>query len=316
MHRANGQRTLLAVFITAVAAFALGLAGAGSLGWTTPETATAPTGPAALPPGSLAEWTRPHPHSADLRPIIDAELDALLAKLDTILSSYEPGTQYFSHGAESALWRFNSLLQQGRLAPEQAARIHAYYDDLEKQHPDETAMVDRSRYMLDNLMPGHVAPNIVGRDTRGLRFALEDYRGNIVVLIFSGEWCGPCREEYPYQRFMLEHFKDDDVVLLGVNSDEDLEVVRTAKKEKGLAYRVWWDGHEEESTKGPIATAWNVYGWPVIYVLDAEGVIRYASINKAEVVAAVDELVQDQKNREIQAELDKMPNPEAVRALK
>ncbi len=177
-------------------------------------------------------------------------------------------------------------------------------------------MVDRYRYMLDNLMPGHVAPNIVGKDTEGLRFALEDYRGNVVVLILSGEWCGPCREEYPYQRFMLDHFKDDNVVLLGVNSDEDLETIRTAKKEKGLAYRVWWDGHAEEPTGGPIATAWQVSAWPVIYVLDAEGVIRYASINKAEVVDAVDELVQDRKNREIQAELDKMPNPEAVRALK
>ena len=316
MQRTNGQRTLLAVFITAVAAFALGLAGAESLGWTTPETATAPTESATLPPGSLAEWSRPHPHSADLRPIIDAELDALLAKLDTILSSYAPRTRNYHPPTESALWRFTSLLQQGRLAPEQAARVHAYYDDLEERHPDETAMVDRSRYMLDNLMPGHVAPNIVGRDTQGLRFALEDYRGNVVVLIFSGEWCGPCREEYPYQRFMLEHFKDDNVVLLGVNSDEDLEVVRTAKKEKGLAYRVWWDGHTEDPTGGPIATAWQVHAWPDIYVLDEEGVIRYASVNKAEVVAAVDELVQDRKNREIQAELDKLPNPEAVRALK
>lgn len=76
------------------------------------------------------------------------------------------------------------------------------------------------------------------------------------------------------------------------------------------------NGGAAASTQGPIATAWNVHGWPVIYVLDAEGVIRYASINKAEVVAAVDELVQDQRNREIQAELDKMPSPEAVRAPK
>ena len=44
--------------------------------------------------------------------------------------------------------------------------------------------------------------------------------------------------------------------------------------------------------------------------------IRYADRNKAEVVAAVDELVEEQRNREIQAELDKMPNPAAVRALK
>ena len=60
-------------------------------------------------------------------------------------------------------------------------------------------MIDKQRRLLI-LNPGQVAQNIVGTDTDGVRFTLEDYRGNIVVLIFSGEWCGPCRGEYPYQR--------------------------------------------------------------------------------------------------------------------
>lgn len=302
MRRANGQRTFLAVFVTAVAAFALGHAGAERLGWSPAGKNAAGDGASLLPSGSLAEWYVPGPRSADLRPILDVELNALLAKLDTIISAYESGPAP-GHGAESALSHFTSLLQQGRLAPEQAARVHAYYYDVEERYPEGTATIDRFRYMLDNLMPGHVAPDIVGRDTEGLRFALEDYRGNIVVLIFSGEWCGPCRDEYPYQRFMIEHFNGDHVVLLGVNSDDDLETIRTAKQEKGLAYRTWWDGHAEEPTGGPIATAWRVNGWPAIYILDAEGVIRYANRNKAEVVAAVDELVEEQRNRKAREEM-------------
>ena len=123
---------------------------------------------------------------------------------------------------------------------------------------------------------------------------MNEYRGDIVVLYFSGQWCGPCRGEYPYQRFMLELFKDEPVTILGVNSDDEIETIREAKKDEGLHYRVWWDGHGEERTEGPIATAWNVTGWPTIYILDKQGVIRYTGTRKAKVITAVNKLLADQ----------------------
>ena len=39
-----------------------------------------------------------------------------------------------------------------------------------------------------------------------------------------------------------------------------------------LTWRSWYDGG---STNGPIATAWNVRGWPTLYVVDHKGVIRH-----------------------------------------
>jgi len=134
--------------------------------------------------------------------------------------------------------------------------------------------------------PGKVAPNIVGKDTDGVEFELEDYRGNIVVLIFSGEWCGPCREEYPYQRQMLERYKDRNVVLLGVNSDTELETIQKAKERDGLHFRTWWD----ESPWGPINQAW-VRSWPTVFILDEDGVIRHVDKRKEEIIKAVDELL-------------------------
>ena len=118
-----------------------------------------------------------------------------------------------------------------------------------------------------NLIPGNVAPNITGKDTEGVEFSLEEYRGNIVAVIFTGQWCGPCRGEYPYHRFVLENYGDRPIVLLGVNSDAELETARQAKIDENLPYRTWWDGHsqpdaEAAATDGPIATAWNVTGWP------------------------------------------------------
>lgn len=151
---------------------------------------------------------------------------------------------------------------------------------------------DVPRHPPESLQPGKVAPNIVGKDTEGIEFELEDYRGNIVVLIFSGEWCGPCREEYPYQRQMLERYRDRNVVLLGVNSDMELETVLKAKEREGLHYRTWWD----ESPFGPINRAW-VRSWPTVFILDENGVIRHVDKHKEEMIEAVDGLLNERTRR-------------------
>ena len=45
-----------------------------------------------------------------------------------------------------------------------------------------------------------VAPEIEGKDADGDAFKLSDYRGKVVVMTFSGNWCGPCRAMYPDER--------------------------------------------------------------------------------------------------------------------
>jgi hypothetical protein len=46
--------------------------------------------------------------------------------------------------------------------------------------------------------------------------------------------------------------------------------------------KITWPSFADEDTSGPIATAWNVQGWPTIYILDAKGVIRYKSVGADE----------------------------------
>jgi thiol-disulfide isomerase/thioredoxin len=157
-------------------------------------------------------------------------------------------------------------------------------------------MFESTRFMVENLMLGKEAPNIVGKDLDGVEFELADYRGKVVALVFTGYWCGPCRSEYPYQRLLLEIVDEEDFVLLGVNSDEDLEVAKQAKIDEQLLYRTWWDGHGEKSTDGPIANLYNVSGWPTIYVLDENGVVRNRGARHEKLITVVQQLVRE-KNR-------------------
>ncbi|MDE2653886.1 MAG: peroxiredoxin family protein [Gemmatimonadota bacterium] len=241
-------------------------------------------------------------------PFEDWQVDRMLAELDAVANLPE-ATGDFETELRIPLWQMGNRLQRSALSDDQTDRIVAFLDELEEKYPEGAEPIEQQRFVVQNLMPGKVAPNIVGKDTEGVEFTLEDYRGNIVAVIFSGQWCGPCRGEYPYQRGMLEAFKDRDVVLLGVNSDAVLDTIVHAKEREGLDYRTWWDGHSQPdadlvAAEGPIAKQWNVVGWPTIYVIDEDGVIRHADKRGGALVAAVDKLLMDKTMREYQEQAE------------
>ena len=237
----------------------------------------------------------------------DAWIDRMLAGLDAMLELPETVND-FEREAASLLRGFTQRLQHGRISDEQTDRVLAHLDAFAEKHPELAEVVEDRRRYIEYLVPGRVAKSVVGKDLDGVEFSLEEYRGNIVVLVFSGEWCGPCRGEYPYHRFAMEQYKDEPIVFLGVNSDADPEVI-LASKARGEApdYRTWWDGHSQPdaeivATEGPIATAWEVRAWPSVYVLDQEGVILHINKRSGELIAALDDLVLDIRRARFDAE--------------
>jgi hypothetical protein len=87
----------------------------------------------------------------------------------------------------------------------------------------------------------------------------------------------------PHEKEMVKRLADSPFALIGINSDGDQLVVQKIIQEQEITWRNIVDG----STKGPIATAWNVHGWPTIYILDAEGKIRYKHLRGQKMEDAV-----------------------------
>ena len=230
------------------------------------------------------------PRELDGAPLEDAHVDQLISTLDSLLSPTDDEPM-LREMAASYIRGFRTSFRRGRVSPEQAERVLAYFDELKSENPRSAEMIEEQRRLFAVLTPGMVAQPTAGTDTDGVDFALEDYRGNIVVLVFSGEWCGPCREEYPYQRELMEKYADEPVVLLGVNSDKKLETIQEAKVREELHYRTWWDA----STNGPISEAWNVWGWPSTFILDADGVIRFVDKRQDRMFDAVDRLLEEMR---------------------
>ena len=94
---------------------------------------------------------------------------------------------------------------------------------------------------------------------------------------------------YPHERSLVKRLEGKPFALLGVNSDPKDRLNQVIKKEN-MTWRSWWDGG---NTSGPIATKWNVSGWPTIYVLDHKGVIRYKNVREKEMDNAVDALLSE-----------------------
>lgn len=77
---------------------------------------------------------------------------------------------------------------------------------------------------------------------------------------------------FPHERSLVSKLKDEPFALIGVNSDDDLAAMKPKFKEEQITWRSFWNG--EEGTQGPISRAWNVRGWPTLYLVDHTGKIR------------------------------------------
>ena len=94
---------------------------------------------------------------------------------------------------------------------------------------------------------------------------------------------------YPHERSLVKKMEGKPFALLGINSDPKERLKEVLKKEN-ITWPSWWDGGD---TNGPIARAWNVSGWPTIYILDHKGVIRFKGPRGEAMDKAVEQLLDE-----------------------
>jgi hypothetical protein len=76
---------------------------------------------------------------------------------------------------------------------------------------------------------------------------------------------------YPHERSLVKKMEGKPFALVGVNSDRDKAELKKAMEKENITWRSFWNGG---STSGPISTRWAVQGWPTLYLIDHQGVIR------------------------------------------
>jgi hypothetical protein len=94
---------------------------------------------------------------------------------------------------------------------------------------------------------------------------------------------------YPHERSLVKNFEGRPFAIIGVNSDRDREKLQQRMKEENITWRSFWAG----STGGEIPAKWNVSGWPTIYVIDAEGIIRAKNVRGPKLEEWIEKLVEE-----------------------
>jgi peroxiredoxin len=182
----------------------------------------------------------------------------------------------------------------GAIAPEREAeavellqKVIQQYGDVPSYRGPLGALATGGLNAIEHLKVGKEAPPIQGRDVKGRRLKLSDYRGEVVVVTFWADWCGPCHAELPIQRALVEKFADRPFALLGVNGDPPEKLKQILAREK-ITWPSWADG-----PAGPISAAWSVGMWPTTYVLDSHGVVRFRAVSADRLDALVSSLLRE-----------------------
>src|SRR5258708_948270 len=102
----------------------------------------------------------------------------------------------------------------------------------------------------------------------------DDLQGKVVLIDFWTYTCINWLRTLPYVRAWAEKYRDQGVVVIGVHTPEfsfehDLENVRRAAQDMRVAYPIAIDNDYA------IWSAFNNHYWPALYIVDAQGRMRY-----------------------------------------
>src|SRR5439155_4995530 len=117
-------------------------------------------------------------------------------------------------------------------------------------------LAERNLFELRNLSPDRMVPDVVGTDLDGQPFSMAQHRGKVVVISFWFAGCNPCLAAMKQERKLLEAMRDRPLVMLGVNTDEDLELAQRTAAAHGATWPSLRD-HEKQ-----LANRWNVSSYP------------------------------------------------------
>ena len=121
---------------------------------------------------------------------------------------------------------------------------------------------------------GQLAPDFEMQYPDGRKVKLSDFKGKPVIVNFWATWCAPCEAELPEFVQTYEKYKDQGLVILGVNAQESGEDANKFVEKYNLSFPVTLD------SRGEVMGLYGVRGLPTTLFIDPEGrvAVRWAGI--------------------------------------
>ncbi len=165
------------------------------------------------------------------------------------------------------------VLASGILALAASSGAEAGWRDWFKGKPEiPKSIEERAREAGDvGIRPGLLAPDFELERRGGGTLRLSSYRNRkAVILNFWATWCVPCRKEMPSLEALGKVYKQEGLVVLGINIDADEPESGSAAafvKDVGVTFPVVFD------PRSRVASRYAVHGLPVTYLIGRNGLI-------------------------------------------
>lgn len=114
------------------------------------------------------------------------------------------------------------------------------------------------------------APSLSLIDLQGNQVALEDYRGQIILVNNWATWCPPCKAEMPiFEAFYQDH-KEKGFTIVAIEAGQGQAEVASFVDGYKLTFPVWLDAHSNA------LDAFRNQRLPNSYLIDRDGTVRLA----------------------------------------
>ncbi len=109
------------------------------------------------------------------------------------------------------------------------------------------------------------APEFTLKDTENKPVSLKTYQGKMVLLCFWTTWCPSCRQEMPSLIELYDTFKNEDLLVLGINVGQHPKIVKKYMEAKKITFPVLCD------TDGSVEKQYRVGAHPTHILIDKQG---------------------------------------------
>ena len=144
-------------------------------------------------------------------------------------------------------------------------------DDEPGNSPDYAAQAAKLKFQVTQLKLGHPAPDIVGKDPQGKPAKLSDERGRVVVLTVTRDFLEENDAALEQCHELLQKHGHAPLAMVSVVEEQPDQPYSAYNKARGAG--ITWKVIADPD--GVQCARWCQQTFPEVYVIDAEGVIRF-----------------------------------------